>query len=103
MQRVGFNITTIVWNKARWAPTQLSVKKLMALRTFFPEAFGLEGEPNPSFMQSLYYLHISNKVFLGEITPLIKNKDFLTYMPYAEFVLPVDDFTKNALSKFMQN
>ena len=33
--------------------------------------------------------------------PLIEDKDFATYMPYAHFVLPIDDFTKNALSKFM--
>lgn len=101
MQRVGFNITPMVWNKAKWMPTQLSVKKLTNLRAFYPETFGLEDEPNKDFLKSLYYLHISNRTFSGEITPLIEDKDFITHMPYANFVLPIDDFTKNALSKFM--
>lgn len=101
MQRVGFNITPMVWNKAKWMPTQLSVKKLTNLRAFYPEAFGLDDEPNKDFLKSLYYLHISNRTFSGEITPLIEDKDFITHMPYANFVLPIDDFTKNALSKFM--
>lgn len=101
MQRVGFNITPMVWSKARWMPSQLSVKKLINLRSFFPEAFGLEGEPNYDFMKSLYYLHISNRILSGDIEPLIENKDFTNYMPYANFVLPIDDFTKIALSKFM--
>ena len=101
MQRVGFNITPMVWNKAKWMPTQLSVKKLTNLRAFYPEAFGLDDEPNKDFLKSLYYLHISNITFSGEITPLIEDKDFITHMPYANFVLPIDDFTKNALSKFM--
>jgi hypothetical protein len=101
MQRVGFNITPMVWKKAKWMPTQLSVKKLTNLRAFYPEAFGLEDEPNKDFLKSLYYLHISNRTFSGEITPLIEDKDFITHMPYANFVLPIDDFTKNALSKFM--
>lgn len=101
MQRVGFNITPMVWNKAKWSPAQMSVKKLTHLRAFYPAAFGLEDEPNSDFLKSLYYLHISNRILSGEIEPLIEDKDFATYMPYAHFVLPIDDFTKNALSKFM--
>lgn len=62
--------------------------------SFYPEAFGLEDEPNKDFLKSLYYLHISNRTFSGEITPLIEDKDFITHMPYANFVLPIDDFTK---------
>ena len=74
-------------NKAKWMPTQLSVKKLTKLRAFYPEAFGLEDEPNKDLLKSLYYLHISNRTFSGEITPLIEDKDFITHMPYANFVL----------------
>ena len=91
----------MVWNKAKWMPAQLSVKKLTNLRAFYPESFGLEDEPNKDFLNSLYYRHISNRTFSGEITPLIEDKDFITHMPYANFVLRIDDFTKNALSKFM--
>lgn len=101
MQRVGFNITPVVWNKAKWNPNHMSVKKLTELRSFYPEAFGVEGEPNHDFLKSLYYLHISNRILSGEIEPLIEDKDFINYMPYAAFILPIDDFTKNALSKFM--